>query len=311
MSISESTGNLIDTLTHVVKSRVSSKFGSAFLFSWLIFNWEFLYFLLLGDHTVERKLNYIELHFLSFHDVLVYPIIASSVYIILFPVLSESSEFCWNSIQQYISRKASMKLEGKIPLDEDDKRRIYNLIRQTESKYRDIIVEKDKEIATLQAVIVDETGSAKWKDFEENVQEDDRQSEIPVNIDAYSDIVRPIVQSEDGRYLLTNWLADQFGLNKDNSLHKQELNEVYTIFQSIILELPESWRPKELKSAIPLDNRVFNKDKSNAMALKFVSKDLLSKSIKNDALIYNLTERSLGALEDIFIKISNQSQDEN
>lgn len=308
MSLSSSAGDLVDTVTSLFKSRVSSKFGGAFAIFWLIFNWEFLYFLLLADHSVERKINYIELHFLSTTDVFCYPLFYTLLYVSIFPLIAEAAETVWNFNQQIVKRRGRMLIEGSVPLGKEEKRALYKMVHDTEMRYRELLNEKDEEIESLRALIVDQTGTvdeANQSEIEAELEEP-QEEEFIETLEIYDDTIPQILKSSFGRLLVEDWLAQILNLSKNNSVQKMELDDLSSILEAVLLSYPKPWLPVPVRSANGSHHGEYSREETSALASKLESKGILKRMRNRQLLTYTISTKTEQALDEIYILMNDQ-----
>lgn len=303
MSISDSTGKLVDTFTDFFKTRVSSKLGGTFLLSWILFNWELIYYFFATIDSGSIKILRIK-EYLIFTDVFCYPLGIAFLYVIFYPIFAEIGEFLWTFNQNFVKRRAKLFLEGKIPISPQEKRTLLSLIRETSEKHKADIEEKDQQISSLEALLVDSTGQDFPKtDIESKSKEPDgslNSEAMNVNQESLSKIFR----SDDGRHLVRDWLAKLLHLDKDNPIHKQELNENYSVFVDITAMYPKPWTPQSVKGYNPDRTSQYPVQKTTAVALKLSKLNVLDKgkdSYSSAQPAFELSESSRLELNMIFL----------
>jgi hypothetical protein len=306
MSLSDSTGNLIDEVTKLFRTRVSSKFGGSFCLFWIACNWEFLYFLMMSDKPVESKLNYIDIHFLDIKDVFVLPFGLTLVYVVLFPAVSEAVEAAWNIIQSNIRIRGQLKVEGTVPISPQKKNALLQLIANTKATHVAEIQEKDEQISALQLLIMDETGKAPQvatrKKSESNIKKNEN---LRINEKEFKEQCLTLLETSNGRFILEDWLAKLFKLNKDHKTHRVELNTLYATMDSLLRAYPNTWKPKSLSSLDPYQKVNIAEVAVEGAALKLFSNGYIEAQADGLDAMYALTDKAILAMNELYLKVSD------
>lgn len=99
--------NFILTLFETARDRIKNPFISAFIFSWIAFNWKPIFYLFKSDSKIENTINYIDNNFLEITNQLWLPIAFAIFYVLIIPYLMLL--FDWLSKRAIIERKRNIK----------------------------------------------------------------------------------------------------------------------------------------------------------------------------------------------------------
>lgn len=134
----------------ILYERLTSPLSGAIFFSWLVWNWGLIYYVLVGDSTrnIVDRISYIKDNFLDLTYVFwgpfwstlflltIYQIIASGAYYLSLIFLS------WKKwLKQYVEKKEVLSLEKSLELRLE--------IKEREKKYMELDIEKDKKYSQL------------------------------------------------------------------------------------------------------------------------------------------------------------------
>ncbi|AKX50235.1 hypothetical protein [Thiopseudomonas alkaliphila] len=132
--------------------RVSSPVLGSILVFWLIFNWEAVLYFLLSGSAIEEKLVYIESNFKNFDRNVFYPLLYSSLFCLLYPIVSYIPFYIWEWTSSHKLRSKS-KLSLSEPLSIENSIAIRRELIEKEAKIRRIISENNIEKGELEKII--------------------------------------------------------------------------------------------------------------------------------------------------------------
>lgn len=78
---------IINSILDSTKDRLKNPLLGAFVFSWLIFNWKPLLYILFSNTSIENKIDFIAECYCSINDNFWFPLMFSIFYIIMFPYI--------------------------------------------------------------------------------------------------------------------------------------------------------------------------------------------------------------------------------
>ena len=157
---------LIEILFATANQRIKSPFFGSFIFSWLIVNWKPIVYFLLSNDKISIKINYIEKSYEFLQNSLLYPLVLSFVYVVIFPFLNQFIH--WLTIraekskrtEQHNLRKEVIKNSQELAEEEKKLEDIrsgnkdifqlnekINLLNENNKRLKDTIQNKDKAIS--------------------------------------------------------------------------------------------------------------------------------------------------------------------
>jgi hypothetical protein len=78
---------IINSILDSTKDRLKNPLLGAFVFSWLIFNWKPLFYILFSNNSIENKINFITECYCSINNNFWFPLVFSIFYIVMFPYI--------------------------------------------------------------------------------------------------------------------------------------------------------------------------------------------------------------------------------
>lgn len=136
------------SIQSVLYERISSPFSGAFFFSWCVWNWKLLYYLLFADEIVIDRITFVETHYINIKNGLLYPFLSTIFLIIIFPFIATGAYWVWLKFKswQYDLRN---KVENKQLLSFEKSIELREEIRNQEIRFDKINQNKDNEIKFL------------------------------------------------------------------------------------------------------------------------------------------------------------------
>ncbi|RJP60164.1 MAG: hypothetical protein C4543_05535 [Ignavibacteriales bacterium] len=140
------------SIQSIMYERITSPFSGAFFFSWVVWNWKLIYFLIFADIEVIERIQFVELYYINIYNSLVYPLLSTTFLIILFPFITTGAFWIWlrfknwqNEIKNEIEKKQLLTIEKSIQLRME--------LRNQEDNYNKILTSKEEEINLLKKEI--------------------------------------------------------------------------------------------------------------------------------------------------------------
>ncbi|MGV8058217.1 MAG: hypothetical protein AB2L12_09375 [Smithellaceae bacterium] len=152
-----------------INEKIASPFSGTFFFTWFVWNWRMLYYLIFPDDTLtlEKKLDFVSLHFINWNYNLLYPFFSAIFLIVAYPVITTSA--LWVSLRyKKLQTDLKNKIEGSKLLTLEQSINIRQQLQETEEKYAKILLTKDEELKNRQIEVGLLTDSLKK---EENAKE--------------------------------------------------------------------------------------------------------------------------------------------
>tara|TARA_R110002050_G_scaffold114933_1_gene230853 strand:- start:445 stop:1278 length:834 start_codon:yes stop_codon:yes gene_type:complete len=79
----------LETLFSTANQRIKSPFFGSFIFSWIIINWKPIFYFLFSDDKISLKIKNIETSYEFFQNSILYPLILSFLYVVVFPYINQ------------------------------------------------------------------------------------------------------------------------------------------------------------------------------------------------------------------------------
>ncbi|MEZ2746033.1 hypothetical protein ACBQ16_12625 [Halopseudomonas bauzanensis] len=132
--------------------RVSSPILGSLLIFWLLFNWEAVVYFMLSDSKVEDKILYINENFKDIWVNVYSPLIYSSIFCLVYPLLSFIPFYIWEWVSSQ-KLKSKNNLSMSEPLSVERSIAIRKELLEKETKIRRVIIEHNEEKEELEKVI--------------------------------------------------------------------------------------------------------------------------------------------------------------
>ncbi|WP_347068625.1 hypothetical protein [Flavobacterium sp. WV_118_3] len=78
---------LIPSFKKSIDERLSNPIIGTFTVAWLVCNWKIIFIILFSDKKIEEKIKYIELNYSNSDSLILFPLLFSFVYLLIFPWL--------------------------------------------------------------------------------------------------------------------------------------------------------------------------------------------------------------------------------
>ncbi|TMM31135.1 hypothetical protein FDT66_03980 [Polaribacter aestuariivivens] len=123
---------LLETIFSTANQRIKSPFFGSFIFSWIIINWKPIFYFLLSDDKINTKINIIQDKYEFFQNSLLYPLLLSFIYVVVFPYI--------NQFIHWLTLRA-----------EESKRNEYYKLRRTQNSYLQELAEQEKTLEDIRS----------------------------------------------------------------------------------------------------------------------------------------------------------------
>lgn len=78
---------IINSILDTAKERLKNPLLGSFIFSWVIFNWKPIFYIVLSENSIENKIDFISECYSSLNNAFWFPLIFSIFYIVVFPYI--------------------------------------------------------------------------------------------------------------------------------------------------------------------------------------------------------------------------------
>lgn len=325
MDVVKSITNLFNDVFDTLKQRVSSPVIGTFFFSWLLFNWELVYYFLGSDEGVAHKINHIQLMYIDFTQNFCFPFTLTIAYLIFYPLVLNISNTVWVVVDSKSKSYFSKFTEKNAPISEEAQAKLFAHIRGREQEYKSVVRDKQRKINALNEALNVQTGELtrlKKKLGLDTTLSDESTTKSILQINntivggesiiperrSDNELERDIssvLNSVDGNYLLDDLIATKMELEKDDQIHKRELLASKEILLKLIGSYPEPWPVKEIKgvSSDGRSNISYSKDVVQSHGKKLIRKGWISTSEYGGVPSYSMTSELIGDLNNIVSRV--------
>lgn len=134
----------------ILAERITSPFSGAFFFSWFIWNWKIIYYLLFSDDTLslEARLRFVDQNFLKLGSNVIYPLLSAIFLVTLYPFITTSALWVWLRFRKWQNQLRN-SIEGQQLLTLDQSIAIRLEIQNQQDKFDRLLKSKDNQILLL------------------------------------------------------------------------------------------------------------------------------------------------------------------
>lgn len=136
------------SIQSVLYERVRSPFSGAFFFSWIVWNWKLLYYLLFAGVPITERFDFVEENYINIYTNLIFPFLSTIFLIAVYPFITTAGYWVWLIFKTW-QIKIRNEIEKNQLLTRDQSIAIRMQIRNQEAKYDDMLIKKDEEILSL------------------------------------------------------------------------------------------------------------------------------------------------------------------
>ena len=151
---SDLNSGLSTSLKAQLYERVSSPILGSLTVFWFLFNWEPVAYFSLSEAKIEDKLVYIADNFSDFDKNIFYPLLYSSIFCVIYPLVSFIPFYIW---EQTSSKKVKLKnnLSMSEPLSVEKSIAIRKELLEKEQKIRQVIIDHNNEKEDLKKLLIE------------------------------------------------------------------------------------------------------------------------------------------------------------
>ncbi|MGI2068619.1 hypothetical protein [Shewanella baltica] len=161
------------SMSEHIKYRLSNPLGIAFVFSWIIFNWQAVYYFMFSNDTASSKITYLQKIYLTdkgydLSNLLWCPLGASVLYLVVAPLVSNIATGLWSVIDQSCTALRLKFVENATLMTNSDKAKMYLALNKIKADHRNEITNLLNEISGLQHLLTLQSESNKKVDEKSN-----------------------------------------------------------------------------------------------------------------------------------------------
>lgn len=139
------------SIQSVLYERISSPFSGAFVLSWFVWNWKFIYYLITVDSKLQfsERIQFIESNYIHWQQTLIYPILSAAFFVILYPFVTTGAMYVWLRHKEWQS-EIKNEIEKKQLLTFEQSVELRFQIRNQAERFEKMLQEKDLELKSLE-----------------------------------------------------------------------------------------------------------------------------------------------------------------
>ncbi|WP_065188393.1 hypothetical protein [Shewanella woodyi] len=293
---------LIDNASY----RINNPLGAAFIFSWIIVNWQAVYFFFFSDQKAEEKLSFLKSLYavandtgttsINYNTLIWWPLFAAIGYLVLAPAISNIATTIWTWVDKYCSSKRMSFLEKTVFITPEERDQMYLSFEGVKTQYRDQIKDLKSEIYSLRQIVSlqdENQGLVVTPNINEHIAEEAQLTVIedlePNRSPLSHDELFNKLSTKSNSYVFDKWISEQFDLDIDYQTHFAEMSTIKTIINQLLKD-----------NHTPLRDFSLGGTHINRQLLESTLKKLEIKNLaeKNDDNTYRLSESA-------FIKLRN------
>lgn len=146
------------SMSEHIKYRLSNPLGIAFVFSWIIFNWQAVYYFMFSNDTASSKITYLQKIYLTdkgydLSNLLWCPLGASVLYLVVAPLVSNIATGLWSVIDQSCTALRLKFVENATLMTSADKNKMYLALNKLKEKHAAEVRTLREEISGLQSLL--------------------------------------------------------------------------------------------------------------------------------------------------------------
>jgi hypothetical protein len=289
----ETTLDVVRDVISGIRHRIKSPWSSAFITSWLIFNWKPVYYIFSSDESSIDKIAHIETVFSDPYITIFYPLLSSLIYCIVYPIVLNVTSYFWLASQKLSNHIHIQLLNTTTYMTRAEGDEYLKQINDLTEKNEFL----KKEAVESNRIILEENNQLRVR--LSNAELDDpsilsgatKATPLPSIEESRSilEMKSELLHTESGRFHLRKFLANKLKLEQDYEPHQQDLNLNFEIIRQCIECHPEEWFSK----AITIENRQSQQLKVNGELRRLEQFGLLkTKGVDEKRLSATLSDRA-------------------
>jgi hypothetical protein len=243
-----------ESILNYTSHRVNNPFGAAFAFSWVIVNWEAIYFFLFSNLETTKKITYLKALYqicteqkpgiceysTNYLPLLVWPASAAILYLFLGAIISNLATGIWIFLDKNSNAIKDKFIEGKTFITEDERDEMYNTFNNIKSEYKENIAKLNTEINSLRKIVtlsedkekeIDNTyHESQFSNHSNNTIEDDREKNQKISS---SELAEQFGKNSN-KHAIEQWICNTFDYDIDFPLHVPKIALVKNVLNELL-----------------------------------------------------------------------------
>lgn len=286
MDFPKSISDFFDAVLSPVKDRLVTPIGSAFFASWLLFNWEVLYYFVRADGEPTEKISFIQNNMTSWEDGFWLPLVIASGFCLTYPAIRNFGNMLWSLSDNNSGRLTDSILKKANRLTTEDQRKLLEMMEERTKAHREEISEKDAEIKELKG-LVNKLNVAK---SERSVTSKEDSIDSETNFKNFSsNELTSLLRMTEGQHQTKKYIASKLLMDVDEHAHKNELSSAEKVIEYVCKEHPDGWIVADIKTP----NQSMSVGAVRGIVIKMVHSGLVEMVTKSEREKVYLTVETL------------------
>lgn len=300
---------LIDNASY----RVNNPLGAAFIFSWIIINWQAIYYFIFSDKTSHVKIEFLRGLYLvqevsnkanekviNYSDLIWWPLLLSTLYIVLGPIISNLATAIWTLVDKNASAIRLKLIQQKTFITIEERDQMYQAFEGVKSQYNEEINKLETEIRSLRK-IASLQNDIKTQEHKGSIESEvnSRGNNLEANYTVIGGIEAPneiLTNRQDlyekvflksNTHAVEQWIAQNFDLSVDHQPHLPKISNIKGVIGELLTNI--TMHAKDIR----LPQISVNKTDVTTLLLELKLKGL----VKVDNNSYKLTDKAIKSLE--------------
>ena len=245
MDFPKSISDFFDAVLSPVKDRLVTPIKSAFFASWLLFNWEVLYFFIRADGAPSEKISIIKNDMTGWQDGFWLPLLVASLFCITYPAIRNFGNMLWSLSDNNSGRITDTILKKANRLTLEDQEKLLVLMEERARAHQEEMSEKDSEVKELKN-LVSKLNVAKSRN--ETTSDENSISSDSNFINFSSNELTSLLRMTEGHHQTKKYIASKLLMDIDELAHKNEITSAEKIIEHVCKEHPEGWIITDIKT---------------------------------------------------------------
>jgi len=83
------------SIQSVLYERVRSPFSGAFFFSWIVWNWKLIFYLIFSNVLINDRIKFVDENYINIYNNLIYPFASTVFLIVVYPFITTAGYWVW------------------------------------------------------------------------------------------------------------------------------------------------------------------------------------------------------------------------
>ncbi len=136
------------SIQSVLYERVQSPVSGAFFFSWIVWNWKLIFYLIFSNVLISERINFVQENYINIWNNLIYPFASTVFLIVIYPFITTAGYWVWLKFKTWqINIRNDIEKNQLLTLEQSITIRMQ--IRNQETEFDKMLTKRDDEIELL------------------------------------------------------------------------------------------------------------------------------------------------------------------